>query len=166
MSYDPVADVALFNATAGIKKYNSFKKESDTIFDDKKLTKLRLDLIQEEVTELKDAIETRDKKEVIDALGDILYVVYGAADAFGINEDLYKAFNIIQKSNMSKFCKTEQEAIDTVKHYKNNDKRYDSPTYRTSIDKDNNTLFVVFNKSTGKILKSINYTEANFDVLL
>ena len=40
--------------------------------------KLRYNLIHEEVTELREAIRDRDFVEVIDALTDILYVVYGA----------------------------------------------------------------------------------------
>ena len=69
-------------------------------FPDKKITELRFDLIQEELEELKDAIEKKDIKEVADALTDILYVTYGAGHAFGI--DLDKCFQEVQNSNMSK----------------------------------------------------------------
>ena len=69
-------------------------------FPDKKITELRFDLIQEELEELKDAIEKKDIKEVADALTDILYVTYGAGHAFGINLD--KCFQEVQNSNMSK----------------------------------------------------------------
>jgi len=58
------------------------------LFDtDPKLVKYRLDLINEEVNELKEAIENKDFKETIDALTDILYVVYGAYSAFGVDAD-------------------------------------------------------------------------------
>ena len=69
-------------------------------FPDKKITSLRYDLINEELLELKEAIEKRDIKEVADALTDILYVTYGAGHAFGINLD--KCFKEVQNSNMSK----------------------------------------------------------------
>ena len=69
-------------------------------FPNKKITELRFDLIQEELEELKDAIEKKDIKEVADALTDILYVTYGAGHAFGINLD--KCFDEVQNSNMSK----------------------------------------------------------------
>ena len=49
--------------------------------------KLRYNLIHEEVTELREAIAARDFIEVIDALTDILYVVYGAGATFGIDLD-------------------------------------------------------------------------------
>ena len=69
-------------------------------FPDDKITSLRYDLIKEELSELKEAIEKRDIKEVADALTDILYVTYGAGHAFGI--DLDKCFDEVQNSNMSK----------------------------------------------------------------
>ena len=69
-------------------------------FPDNKITSLRYDLIQEELDELKDAIDRKDIKEVADALTDILYVTYGAGHAFGINLD--KCFEEVQNSNMSK----------------------------------------------------------------
>ena len=69
-------------------------------FSDEKTNQLRLDLISEELEELKNAMESKDLLEVADALTDILYVAYGAGHAFGINLD--KCFNEVQNSNMSK----------------------------------------------------------------
>ena len=69
-------------------------------FPDDKITSLRYDLIEEELNELKEAIDKKDIKEVADALTDILYVTYGAGHAFGINLD--KCFDEVQNSNMSK----------------------------------------------------------------
>ena len=69
-------------------------------FSSDKINKLRIDLIEEELEELKDAIKKKDLKEAIDALTDILYVTYGAGHAFGVNLD--KCFEEVQNSNMSK----------------------------------------------------------------
>ena len=69
-------------------------------FPNKKILDLRLDLIREELEELKVALNNKDIKEVADALTDILYVTYGAGHAFGI--DLDKCFEEVQNSNMSK----------------------------------------------------------------
>ena len=69
-------------------------------FPNEKITKLRLDLIREELSELEEAIEKKDIKETADALTDILYVTYGAGHSFGINLD--KCFEEVQNSNMSK----------------------------------------------------------------
>ena len=69
-------------------------------FPSEKIQDLRVSLIDEELSELKAAIENKDIKEVADALTDILYVTYGAGHAFGI--DLDKCFDEVQRSNMSK----------------------------------------------------------------
>ena len=68
-----------------------------------KINKLRLNLIQEELDELKEALEKKDIVEIADALTDILYVTYGAGHAFGINLDI--CFDEVQNSNMSKLDK-------------------------------------------------------------
>ncbi|MDA9680420.1 nucleoside triphosphate pyrophosphohydrolase family protein [bacterium] len=69
-------------------------------FSTDKINKLRIDLIKEELDELKEAMDNNDLLEVADALTDILYVTYGAGHAFGINLD--KCFDEVQNSNMSK----------------------------------------------------------------
>ena len=76
------------------------KVKTKASFSDKKTNQLRLDLISEELEELKNAMESKDLLEVADALTDILYVTYGAGHAFGI--DLDKCFDEVQNSNMSK----------------------------------------------------------------
>ena len=74
--------------------------KTNASFPNDKIINLRLDLIREELSELKEAIEKKDIKEIADALTDILYVTYGAGHAFGINLD--KCFEEVQNSNMSK----------------------------------------------------------------
>ena len=69
-------------------------------FPTDKISKLRLDLIEEELNELKEAINDKNIKEVADALTDILYVTYGAGHSFGVNLD--NCFDEVQNSNMSK----------------------------------------------------------------
>ena len=69
-------------------------------FPDEKTMNLRFDLIKEELSELEQAMKTKDLKEVADALTDILYVTYGADCAYGI--DLDKCFKEVQRANMSK----------------------------------------------------------------
>ena len=64
------------------------------------IVQLRVDLIEEELNELKEAIKNNDLVEVADALTDILYVTYGAGHSFGV--DLDKCFDEVQRSNMSK----------------------------------------------------------------
>ena len=64
------------------------------------LAALRLDLIEEEVQELRDGLGRGSLLEVADALTDILYVVYGAGHAFGI--DLDDCFHEVHSSNLTK----------------------------------------------------------------
>ena len=64
------------------------------------INELRISLINEELEELKVAMDKKDLIEIADALTDILYVTYGAGHAFGINLD--KCFKEVQNSNMSK----------------------------------------------------------------
>lgn len=71
-----------------------------------KVRRLRLALIQEETGELADSYWLPRYLAIVeaaDALGDLLYVVLGAAVAYGI--DLEPVFWEIHRSNMSKFRK-------------------------------------------------------------
>ena len=80
----------------------TFGQEVKTVpsLSSEKINKLRIDLINEELEEFREAIKNNDLKEAVDALTDILYVTYGAGHAFGINLD--KCFDEVQRSNMSK----------------------------------------------------------------
>ncbi len=79
--------------------YGQEVKERAT-FPENKIVQLRIDLIEEELNELKEAVKNNDIVEVADALTDILYVTYGAGHSFGV--DLDKCFDEVQSSNMSK----------------------------------------------------------------
>lgn len=150
-----------FNTTFGVPVHDTPREDIFTI--DKALLEYRLKLIREEVAELEQACIDHNIVETIDALADIIYVVQGMASSLGINLD--KAFDIVHQSNMSKVCKDEDEAQRTVAYYEANRGvlGYDSPAYRKSAD---GRFFVVYNKSTMKILKSVNYTRADFSSLL
>ena len=67
---------------------------------DPSVAKLRLELIREEVAELQAAVDGMDMLAIADGLTDILYVVYGAGHAFGI--DLDECFHEVHSSNMTK----------------------------------------------------------------
>lgn len=62
--------------------------------------KLRVSLIKEEQEEFEEAVEYRDPAAMIDALCDILYVTYGAANELGV--DLEPFFKEVHRSNMEK----------------------------------------------------------------
>ena len=90
---------------------------------DEKICDLRVDLIAEELDELKDAIYNKDGTlvDVADALTDLLVVVYGAGHAFGI--DLNECFKEVHRSNMSKLGE------DGKPIYREDDKVLKGPNY-------------------------------------
>ena len=92
--------VGIFMKTFGQEIKTKAELSNDKIND------LRISLINEELEELKKAINDNDILEVADALTDILYVTYGAGHAFGINLD--ECFNEVQQSNMSKLGSDEK----------------------------------------------------------
>jgi predicted HAD superfamily Cof-like phosphohydrolase len=253
--YQKVVD---FNTCFGSHVATEYDKH--LYFSHPNIVNLKYGLVDEEVKELDEAYMENDIVEIIDALCDIKYVLYGMAAAFGINSDvefkkylrytcdksntidnsdfvmvknlnndinydvknyinnskntefkkkthkimsniilinanlkkaknnakfdimlqelnvllyhvnlmgitigvnLDDAFNIVHSSNMSKVCPSEDLAKETVAWYLDNDDRYKTPDYRES-----DYGWVVFNKDTGKILKSIKYTPADFSTLL
>ncbi|MEI5986083.1 MULTISPECIES: nucleoside triphosphate pyrophosphohydrolase family protein [Sphingobacterium] len=115
--------------------------------------KLRVSLIAEELKELQEAIDDKDLVEIADALCDIQYVLSGAILEFGLKDKFNDLFNEVQRSNMSKACTTEQEAIETQAHYKA--KGVDS--YYKEID----GKYLVFREGDDKTLKSIYYSPAD-----
>ena len=92
-----------FNKVGTFMKIFGQEVKNKPSFSTDKINKLRLDLIEEELDELKEAMNNKDLLEVADALTDILYVTYGAGHAFGINLD--QCFEEVQNSNMSKLDK-------------------------------------------------------------
>jgi predicted HAD superfamily Cof-like phosphohydrolase len=64
---------------------------------------LRVELLREEFEEFKDAVARDDTVAIADALGDIVYVAYGAALTYGIDLDAVLAE--IHRANMSKLGK-------------------------------------------------------------
>ena len=95
-----MSDMSNFNKVkAFMNTYGQDVKEKAS-FPEDSIVQVRVDLIEEELNELKEAIKNNDIVEVADALTDILYVTYGAGHSFGVNLD--KCFDEVQRSNMSK----------------------------------------------------------------
>jgi len=61
---------------------------------------LRLALVEEEVSELREAAEAGDLVGIADALADIVYVAFGTAHVYGI--DLDAVLDEVHRSNMTK----------------------------------------------------------------
>ena len=122
---------------------------------DPKRCQLRVSLIAEELKELQVAIEENDLVEIADALCDIQYVLSGAICEFGMASIFKTLFDEVQRSNMSKMCKSEAEAQETLAHYKS---KKSTEGYVTQI---NASEFLVLRKGDDKVLKSVKYSPAN-----
>jgi len=120
---------------------------------------LRVSLLQEELNELKEAIADHDLVEIADALSDIQYVLSGAILEFGLGDRFKLLFDEVQRSNMSKTCKSKEEAEATAEHYL---KTKDTKSYIVERDGE----FLVYREGDSKVLKSINYSPANLKSIL
>jgi len=125
----------------------------------KERSQLRIDLIAEELKELQEAVNDNNMVEIADALCDLQYVLAGAVLEFGLADKFKTLFDEVHRSNMSKACKTIDEANDTIAHYKTNS---NVDAYHKEID----GLFLVYRNGDHKTLKSINYSPADLKGLL
>lgn len=119
---------------------------------------LRLNLLYEELEELEIAINDNNLVEVADALVDIQYVLCGAILEFGLHEKFIECFKAIHKSNMSKLCKTKEEALESCTNYTKLgvDVRYEK----------HNDYYIIYRQNDNKVLKSINYKPVNLKLIL
>jgi predicted HAD superfamily Cof-like phosphohydrolase len=125
----------------------------------KQRCELRVALLQEELNELKEAIENNDLIEIADALADLQYVLSGAVLEFGLGDKFVELFNEVQRSNMSKACNSELEAQETIEHYKQKDGT-------RGYYKENNGKWLVYREEDDKVLKSVGYSPAELSKII
>lgn len=115
--------------------------------------RLRVNLLQEELRELEEAIAQNDLVEVADALADIQYVLSGAVLEFGLGDHFKALFDEVHRSNMSKTCATMEEAEATLAHYaaKGQPGRIEA----------SGDVFLVYRIADGKVLKNVHYSPAD-----
>jgi len=89
-----------FNCQFGVLADSTLVPKYSIFDDDPQQVEFCLKLIREEIGELKVAIETNDSIEIIDAIADILYVVYGMCCRLGIDADV--AFGVYYRELMIK----------------------------------------------------------------
>ena len=114
---------------------------------------------ENELNYLAKATDSCDFDSVISTTSNLIYLTYVLGLLFGVDLDV--GVDLVHKSNMSKLCVSEEEANKTVEWYLTNEKRYDTPKFRQ-----NSKGFVIFNASTGKILKNINYKPVDLTSLV
>lgn len=120
---------------------------------------LRIELLAEELKELQEAVDDNNIVEIADALCDLQYVLAGAVLEFGLGEKFKALFDEVHRSNMSKACKTVEEANETIAHYK---QKSNVDAYYKEVD----GLFLVYRNADHKTLKSINYSPADLVTLV
>ena len=133
--------------------------EPEPVIPAKSRCNLRVSLIAEELKELEAAIADKDLVEIADALCDIQYVLAGAILEFGLGDKFRALFDEVQRSNMSKTCNSEEDAIATVAYYKQN-RGVDS------YYKKEGNVYLVYRQSDNKTLKSVNYSPADLKTIL
>lgn len=120
---------------------------------------LRVNLLQEELDELKDAIKDGDLVEIADALSDLQYVLSGAILEFGLADRFEPLFSEVQRSNMSKICPTMEDAQKTQQHYK---ETKDTESYIEERD----GQYFVYRTGDNKVLKSVSYSPADLKTIV
>lgn len=122
------------------------------------------ELIKEEFEELGRAIQERDITELRDGTADVLVTTYGLAHRAGFDADEDMAE--VQRSNMSKFCSDRMEAVETAHKYEKLgvlcNYNQPSPGVIAVVSADDQTGFDGKAYPKGKLLKSVNFKEPNF----
>jgi hypothetical protein len=110
-----------------------------------------INFIQEELDELREAVENNDIVEILDAICDIAYVGLGnGVMVFGLKDQILPAYAEVQASNLSKVCKTEEEAKETVEV---RSEQQGEPCHYEKVGEN----FIVYRSRDKKVMKSINY---------
>ena len=141
-----ISEVETFNEVMGKSWQN---RTTPTI--DKADADFVINFIQEELDELKQAVEENDIVGVFDAILDITYVGLGnGALVFGLKDKIEDGYAEVQASNLSKVCKTEEEALETVRV------RTIQQGERCHFEKVGD-YYIVYRTRDMKVMKSINY---------
>lgn len=92
-----ISEVGKFHDSFGIE--NNYKPTTELTLEE---IQLRFDLLKEENEEYLEAAKNGDLTEVADALGDIMYILFGTILKHGLQDKMVNLFQEIQASNMSK----------------------------------------------------------------
>jgi predicted HAD superfamily Cof-like phosphohydrolase len=149
-----VSEVEEFNTTMG--KPNNYTPN----IPDEKEWMFVYNFVLEELEEYKEACQQGDIVGVLDALCDITYVSLGnGAMLHGLKDKVQEAYAEVQASNMSKVCKTEEEANLTVRV------REQEQGTQCHYEKQGD-YWVVYRTHDRKVMKSVNYFKPNLKQFL
>ena len=109
------------------------------------------DFVLEELEEYKQACEEGNIVEVLDALCDIAYVSLGNGTMLhGLKDKILPAYQEVQASNMSKACKTQEEAVRTVEV---RSQEQGEPCHWEQVG----NMYIVYRTRDRKVMKSLTY---------
>jgi predicted HAD superfamily Cof-like phosphohydrolase len=144
-----ISEVETFNNTMG--KPNNYTP----IIPEEKEWMFVYNFILEELEEYKQACEEGNIVEVLDALCDITYVATGnGVMLHGLKDKFENAYAEVQASNMSKACKTEEEAVKTVEV---RSVEQGEPCHYELVG----DYYVVYRSRDRKVMKNVNYFKPN-----
>ena len=149
-----VSEVEEFNHTMG--KPNNY----EPTIPEKKEWQFVYDFILEELEEYKEACETGNITEVLDALCDIAYVSLGNGTMLhGLKDQIWPAYQEVQASNMSKACISEEEAQETVRV---RSKEQEEACHYEKVG----DYYIVYRTRDKKVMKNVNYFRPNLKQFL
>jgi hypothetical protein len=141
-----VSEVEDFNSL--MNKPNNYEP---TIPENRSEWEFVYNFILEELEEYKHACETGNIVEVLDALCDITYVSLGnGAMLHGLKDKVWPAYMEVQASNLSKACRSQEEAEETVQVRS----KEQGETCHWEKVGDN---YIVYRSRDRKVMKNINY---------
>ena len=144
-----ISEVETFNNTMG--KPNNYTP----VIPEEKEWMFVYNFILEELEEYKQACEEGNIVEVLDALCDITYVATGnGVMLHGLKDKFKNAYAEVQASNMSKACKTEEEAVKTVEV---RSAEQGEPCHYELVG----DYFIVYRSRDRKVMKNVNYFKPN-----
>ena len=140
-----IDEVEEFNAVMG--KPNAYEPN----IPERKEWEFVYNFILEELEEYREACEAGDIVEVLDALCDITYVATGNGTMLhGLKDKIWPAYQEVQASNLSKACRTEDEAKATV--IQRSGEQGEECHYEKIGD-----YFIVYRSRDRKVMKNVNY---------
>ena len=143
-----------FNKAFGVDKQRTKPQLVDL-----KEAQFYIDMLQEELDEMQEAVNNNDLVEIADALCDIQVFHSNAVLGFGLQKHFRHLMDEVHRSNMSKICKTVGEAQETCH-------RRTLETDKVHIYKKIDDHYVVYYEHNGKVRKSINFQEPNLSKIL
>ena len=120
-----------------------------TVLDDKRKD-FRMRLIDEEVEELRDALQKNDEVEERDAIADTIIVLLGLAIERGYAHKLIGDIDTICNNNLTKQSSTMDEALETIDEYA----KKGIPVYAKKMP---NGKYTIFRSFDNKVMKTKNH---------